>query len=76
MRYVDADASGKGETEGFWSKMAFWRGDDAKKKDEQYRIKVAGATQGSEVNVLDAQGAKSNSPTAGRILALLQQELK
>jgi outer membrane protein assembly factor BamC len=76
VRYVDADASGKGETEGFWSKMAFWRGDDAKKKDEQYRIKVAGATQGSEVNVLDAQGAKSNSPTAGRILALLQQELK
>jgi len=37
---------------------------------------VAGATQGSEVKVLDAQGAKSNSTTAGRILALLQQELK
>jgi len=26
--------------------------------------------------VLDAKGANSKSPTAGRILALLQQELK
>jgi outer membrane protein assembly factor BamC len=76
VRYVDVDASGKGESEGFWSKMAFWRGDSEKKKDGQYRISVAGATQGSEVKVLDAQGAKSSSPTAGRILALLQQELK
>jgi outer membrane protein assembly factor BamC len=76
VRYVDVDAADKGKSEGFWSKMAFWRSDSAKKKDGQYRISVAGATQGSEVKVLDAQGAKSNSTTAGRILALLQQELK
>ena len=76
VRYVDVDAADKGKSEGFWSKMAFWRSDSATKKDDQYRISVAGATQGSEVKVLDAQGEKSNSPTAGRILALLQQELK
>ncbi len=76
VRYVDVDAADKGKSEGFWSKMAFWRSDSATKKDGQYRISVAGATQGSEVQVLDAQGTKSNSPTAGRILALLQQELK
>lgn len=76
VRYVDVDASDKGKSEGFWSKMAFWRGDSGPKKDEQYRISVAGSTQGSEVKVLDAQGSKSSSPTAGRILALLQQELK
>ncbi|HKB83335.1 MAG TPA: outer membrane protein assembly factor BamC [Burkholderiales bacterium] len=75
VRYVDADASDKAE-KGFWSKLAFWSGDSGSKKDGQYRISVAGATQGSEVKVLDAQGAKSTSPTAGRILALLQQELK
>ena len=74
VRYVDADAPDKAE-KGFWSKMAFWR-DDGPKKDEQYRISVAGVTQGSEVKVLDAKGDKSKSPTAGRILALLQQELK
>ena len=76
VRYVDVDAADKGKSEGFWSKMAFWRSDSGTKKDAQYRISVAGATQGSEVKVLDAQGTKSNSPTAGRILALLQQELK
>ena len=74
MRYVDADAPDKAE-KGFWSKLAFWK-DDGPKKDEQYRISVAGVSQGSEVKVLDSQGAKSSSPTAGRILALLQQELK
>ncbi len=75
VRYVDADAPDKAE-KGFWSKLAFWRSDDGAKKDEQYRISVAGATQGSEVKVLDAQGVKANSTTAGHILALLQQELK
>jgi outer membrane protein assembly factor BamC len=75
VRYVDADAPDKAE-KGFWSKLAFWRSDDGAKKDEQYRISVAGATQGSEVKVLDGQGVKSNSMTAGHILALLQQELK
>ncbi len=76
VRYVDVDAADKGKSEGFWSKMAFWRSDSDSKKDGQYRISVAGSTQGSEVKVLDAQGANSKSPTAGRILALLQQELK
>ncbi|HEX9450320.1 MAG TPA: outer membrane protein assembly factor BamC [Burkholderiales bacterium] len=75
VRYVDADAPDKAE-KGFWSKLAFWNSDDKAKKDEQYRISVAGATQGSEVKVLDGKGVKSDSPTAGRILALLQQELK
>ena len=74
VRYVDVDAADKTEP-GFWSKLAFWR-DSGPKKDEQYRISVASATQGSEVKVLDAKGVKSNSSTAGRILALLQQELK
>jgi outer membrane protein assembly factor BamC len=75
VRYVDADAIDKDKSDGFWSKMAFWR-DSGSKKDEQYRISVADAAKGSEVKVLDAQGVKSSSPTAGRILALLQRELK
>jgi len=74
VRYVDVDAADKVKKEGFWSKLAFWR--DGPKQDEQYRISVAGASDGSEVKVLDARGVKSDSPTAGRILALLQRELK
>jgi len=76
VRYVDVDAKDEEKSEGFWSKLAFWRSDSESKTDGQYRISVAAVTQGSEVKVLDAQGVKSNSPTAGRILALLQQELK
>lgn len=75
VRYVDADAKDSGKSDGFWSKLAFWR-DSGPKKDEQYRISVAEAPKGSEVKVLDAKGGNSTSPTAGRILALLQQELK
>ncbi len=75
VRYVDVDATDQDKKEGFWSTLAFWR-DDAAKKDEQYRISVASASQGSAVEVLDARGEKSKSPTAGRILTLLQQELK
>jgi outer membrane protein assembly factor BamC len=76
VRYVDVDATDQEKSEGFWSKLAFWRSDSGSKKDAQYRISVAAATKGSEVKVLDGQGMKSNSQTAGRILALLQQELK
>jgi outer membrane protein assembly factor BamC len=75
VRYVDVDAADKGDSEGFWSKLAFWRSSGPKKED-QYRISVAEATKGSEVKVLDAKGVKSTTATAGRILDLLQKELK
>jgi outer membrane protein assembly factor BamC len=75
VRYVDPDVDGSGKSSGVWSKLAFWRGDD-NQKNEQYRISVAGADTGSEVRVQNAEGADSKSPTAGRILALLQEELK
>ena len=75
MRYVDPDVDGKGKSDSTWSKLAFWRSDTGK-KDEQYRISVANADDGSEVTVQNAEGASAKSPTAGRILALLQEELK
>ncbi|MGH8758353.1 MAG: outer membrane protein assembly factor BamC, partial [Burkholderiales bacterium] len=75
VRYVDPDIDGTGKSGGFWSKLAFWRSDTGK-KEEQYRISVADADNGSEVRVQDGEGASAKSPTAGRILALLQDELK
>jgi outer membrane protein assembly factor BamC len=75
VRYVDPDVDGSGKSGSVWSKLAFWRGDDDQKY-EQYRISVADADSGSEVRVQNAEGADSKSPTAGRILALLQEELK
>ncbi|HYN27228.1 MAG TPA: outer membrane protein assembly factor BamC, partial [Burkholderiales bacterium] len=75
VRYLDPDIDGKGKSGSGWSRLAFWRSDTGK-KDEQYRISVANADDGSEVTVQNAEGASAKSPTAGRILALLQNELK
>ncbi|HEV8646577.1 MAG TPA: outer membrane protein assembly factor BamC, partial [Burkholderiales bacterium] len=73
VRYLDPDIDGKGKSG--WSRLAFWRSDTGE-KDEQFRISVADADNGSEVRVQNAEGASAKSPTAGRILALLQEELK
>jgi len=75
VRYVDPDLDGTGNSDSAWSKLAFWRSDDDK-KNEQYRISVADSDKGSEVRVQNAEGQSAKSPTAGRILALLQEELK
>lgn len=73
VRYLDPDIDGKGKSG--WSRLAFWRSDTGE-KDEQFRISVADVDDGSEVRVQNAEGASAKSPTAGRILALLQEELK
>jgi outer membrane protein assembly factor BamC len=75
VRYLDPDIDGKGKSDSAWSRLAFWRSDTGN-KHEQYRISVANADDGSEVTVQNAEGASAKSPTAGRILALLQNELK
>jgi len=75
VRYVDPDAVDE-KSESFLSKLAFWRGSDAARKQEQYRISIANVDKGSEVRVLNAEGKKAESPRAGRILSLLQAELK
>lgn len=75
VRYVDPDSVDE-KSESFMSRLAFWRSSDAAKKQEQYRISVSDAEKGSQVRVLNAEGQKSSSPNAGRILSLLQAELK
>lgn len=74
VRYVDPESVDE-RSDSFLSKLAFWR-DDAAKKQEQYRISVANAEKGSEVRVLDAEGQQAKTGSAGRILTLLQAELK
>ncbi|HEX7810518.1 MAG TPA: outer membrane protein assembly factor BamC [Burkholderiales bacterium] len=75
VRYVDPDAVDE-KSDSFMSKLAFWRSSDAARKQEQYRISVANADKGSEVRVLNAEGQNATTPSAGRILSLLQAELK
>ncbi len=74
VRYNDPDAETKKSGLG---RLAFWR--DSEVVDNQFHIRVIGATDGSEVSevrVQDAQGETLASSTASRILALLQDELK
>jgi outer membrane protein assembly factor BamC len=75
VRYVDPESVDE-KSESFMSKLAFWRSSDAARKQEQYRISVADADRGSEVKVLNAEGQKATTPSASRILSLLQAELK
>lgn len=75
VRYVDPESVDE-KSESFFSKLAFWRDSDAAKKQEQYRISVANSDKGSEVRVLNSEGQKATTANAGRILSLLQAELK
>jgi outer membrane protein assembly factor BamC len=75
VRYVDPDAEGKKKRSGL-GRLAFWRDDTAPQEDAQFQISVKDGQQGSEVKVLNTTGEVEKSDTAGRILALLQEELK
>jgi outer membrane protein assembly factor BamC len=74
VRYVDPDAEARKKRSGL-GRLAFWR-DDEVPQDAQFQISVKDGGQGSEVNVLNTTGDVEKSDTAGRILALLQEELK
>ena len=78
VRYVDpdADANSKKASGGLLSSLAFWRSDDPKARNAQFRIAVKDTPSGSEVNVLNNDGQLDRSQTANRILTLLYEQLK
>ena len=78
VRYVDPDADSRTEKgEGFFSKLAFWRSSDKPAVGgSEYKLKVQEQAEGSTVTVLTKDGAVDKSPTAKRMLGLLQQELR
>jgi outer membrane protein assembly factor BamC len=77
VRYIDPEIDNRSaDNKGWLSKLKFWGGND-KPKSEQYRILVKGNGDSSaEVNVLNKEGARDRSETAGRILSLLYEQLK
>jgi outer membrane protein assembly factor BamC len=78
VRYVDPDVDNKtGESKGFLAKLnPFGKSDKKALPSEQFRIQVKDADTTSEINVLGKDGTIEKSPTAGRILALLYEQLK
>lgn len=73
VRYNDPLKEDK--KKGFLSKMAFWRDDDPKLA-EQYRILLSAEGEKTNVTVLNAEAKRENSPTAKRILTLVQEQMK
>ncbi len=73
VRYNDPAA--QSESGGLLSKLKFW-GDDKPDRNIQYQIKLAPQGQATEVLVLDAKGQRDQTPTAKRILKLLQEQLR
>jgi outer membrane protein assembly factor BamC len=76
VRYVDPKEESKSST-GILSKLKFWGSSDDKIANAaQYRIEVAGDGAGSTVTVLGKDGQAERSEAAGKIVALLYEQLK
>lgn len=77
VRYIDPELDiEKQDKKGWFSKLAFWRGEDKKKNQEQYQIQVSEAGDGSQVKLLAKDGSTDKSETANKILTLLFEQLK
>jgi outer membrane protein assembly factor BamC len=75
VRYADPEAEMKDKDRGLFARL-FSFGSDSKVKAEQYRVQVTQESDGSQVHVLNKEGAAERSKTAQRILALLHEQLK
>ncbi|WP_295447647.1 outer membrane protein assembly factor BamC [uncultured Thiodictyon sp.] len=75
VRYEDADAGAAAKKRTWGDRLAFWRKSEIDPVKE-YQIKVEGSGQETRVSVLGASGKRDASPSAQRILTLLQGEIK
>ena len=75
MRYVDPEADSQKKSDGFMSKLAFWKS-SGPKADTKYRIFVKDSGGTSSIQVLSTEGGIDQSETAKRILNLLFEQLK
>ena len=76
VRYADPEAEMNAKDPGIFGRIAGWFSSDSKVKAEQYRVQVTQEPNGSQVYVLNKEGAAERSKTAQRILALLHEQLK
>ncbi|HYN76512.1 MAG TPA: outer membrane protein assembly factor BamC [Lamprocystis sp. (in: g-proteobacteria)] len=74
VRYQDADSGSSDRQRGWGERLAFWRRDPIDRVKE-YQIRVEGNDTQTRVSVLDPKGTPDNSAAAGRILALLQEQM-
>jgi len=73
--YVRYNDPSEDVEKGWLSSLAFWRDEDID-TESRYQVRVMAADAGTEVLVLDEQGAQQFTPTALRILTLIQEQIK
>jgi outer membrane protein assembly factor BamC len=69
------DPLGEQDEKGLLSKLAFWSSDE-KESATQYRIELQANGPTTNVIVNNSEGARDTSPTAKRILTLLEEQLR
>lgn len=75
VRYQDTDAGATPPKRTWGERLAFWRKSDIDRVKE-YQIKVEGNEKETRVSVVEPSGRRDPSSSAGRILALLQEQMK
>ena len=79
VRYIDPQLDNASKkSDGFFSKLAFWRSDEKPAQSgSEYRVEVAGdGGDNSRIKVVPQGGVKDGASSAGKILALLHEQLK
>lgn len=69
------DPATQSESGGLLSKLKFW-GDDEPERQTRYQVKLEGEGDTTRVQVLNDKGQPDDSPTARRILKLIQEQLR
>jgi len=73
----DLDANNKTASDkGFFSRMFSSSASDKDKKAQRYRVVVKGVGAATQITVLNDKGAAEASSVAGKILSLLNEQLK
>ncbi|MEO6354073.1 MAG: outer membrane protein assembly factor BamC [Burkholderiaceae bacterium] len=79
VRYVDQDLDANNNPtakKGFLSRLFSSSPSDKAKKAQRYRVSVKGVAATSQISVLDDKGLSDTSSAAGKILSLLNEQLK
>jgi len=74
VRY-DPGSEGAQKKEGFFSKMAFWRGKDIDPV-KKYQIKLVASGAETRLSVLNEAGQRDDTPAGKKILSLLQEQMR
>jgi outer membrane protein assembly factor BamC len=75
VRYIDPFNTANKEEEGFLDKLKFWEDDVDVAPEEFYFIKLISDAAQTRIFVLDADEVRTSSPTAKRLLGLIDEQL-